>query len=123
MDDDFQVSHHRARSSCTQKLVRPGLAVRTAIPRLLALALLASALLTTLLALGGCDHKPAKLPSSPEPPRPKVSARGDRQSLFGNAILSNALLSYQVQCNEQRASIRICRIPTQVRAKREARHT
>ncbi len=76
--------------------------------------------LVSLMSFGGCDRKPLKPPSPPEPPRPKMSPDGYRQSLLGNAILSNALLSYKVQCNEQRASIRICRIPAQVRTNREA---
>lgn len=80
-------------------------------------------LLLSLLALIGCDRKPLKPPSSSEPPRPKMSPDGYRQSLLGNAVLTNALLSYKVQCNAQRASIRICRIPTQVRTQREALDT
>ena len=77
-------------------------------------------LFTSLLTLVGCDRKPTKAPSSPEPPRPKMSPDGYRQSLLGNAVLTNALLSYKVQCNEPRASIRICRIPAQVHTNREA---
>ena len=82
--------------------------------------ILLSSVLTSLLALGGCDRKPNKPPSFPELPRPKMSSDGYRQSLLGNAILSNALLSYKVQCIEQRASIRICRIPSQIRTSRDA---
>lgn len=80
-------------------------------------------LFLSLLTLGGCDPRPARPPTIPEPPRPKLSSDGYPKSLLGNAILSNALLSFKVQCNEQRASIRICRIPPQVHTNRQSLDT
>lgn len=66
--------------------------------------------LACAVQLCGCEPKPARPPTSPQPPRPQVAPDGYPRSLLGNATLSSALLSYKVQCNRHGASIRICKI-------------
>ncbi len=81
------------------------------------------ALVCCLVLAAGCDRKPARPPTSPQPPRPQMAPDGHLKSLLGNAVLSNALLSYKVQCNEQAASIRICHIPPQAAQRHAAGST
>jgi hypothetical protein len=69
------------------------------------------ALVVCLGSLAACDRAPRQPPTTPKPPQPRMSAGGYPKSLLGNAILSSALLRYQVQCNTQKESVRICRIP------------
>jgi hypothetical protein len=62
-------------------------------------------------SLAACDRTSRQPPTTPKPPQPRMPAGGYPKSLLGNAILSSALLRYQVQCNTQKESVRICRIP------------
>lgn len=61
----------------------------------------------------GCSRKPVK-PTSPQPPRPQVAADGQLKSLLGNAVLSNALLSYKMQCTEPTLGARVCHMPPEM---------
>ena len=59
----------------------------------------------------GCSRTPAKPPTSPQPPRPQMSSDGQLKSLLGNAVLSNALLSFKMQCSARTTGVRICTVP------------
>ena len=84
---------------------------------------LCSVILICLVTMAGCERKPTRLPSAPQPPRPQVEPRGYPKSLLGNATLSSALLSYTVQCNRKGASVRICKAPAEMTLRQGAADT
>lgn len=69
------------------------------------------AMVACIAGISGCDRTSRRPPTAPKPPQPQISPEGYPKSLLGNAILSSALLRYQVQCNTQKESVRVCRIP------------
>ncbi|MBC7514805.1 MAG: hypothetical protein H7234_10300 [Herminiimonas sp.] len=72
------------------------------------------ALSCCLAVATGCSRKPARGPTSPQPPRPQIAPDGQLKSLLGNAVLSNALLSYKLQCTEPTANVRVCHAPPEI---------